>query len=136
MSRKAILTRICDDGKQTLGVITLFVDDDIVAQYKTLELSWKDNKTSISCIPKGWYNCIPYKSPSKGDVYLLEHVYGRGFIEIHSGNFYTDIQGCILVGDDYKRINSDKHYDVVNSRDTLNRIKEYFNYKEFLLIIK
>lgn len=136
MSRKAILNRMWDDGVQTLGIMTIIVDDDIIDQYKTLELAWKENKTSISCIPKGWYNVVPYASPSKGDVYLLENVYERGFIEIHAGNFYTDIQGCILVGDDYVRINNDKYYDVNNSKNTLNRLIDEFNYKEFLLIIQ
>ena len=134
--RKAILNRMFDDGTQTLGTITLFEDDDIIGRFTTLELSWKNNRTSISCVPKGWYNVVPYKSPSKGDVYLLEHVYERGFIEIHSGNFYTDIQGCILIGDNYSRINSDEFYDVVNSKLSLDKLMQGFKYKKFLLIIQ
>ena len=134
--RKAILNRINDDGTQTLGVITLLVDGDIVGQYKTLELTWKGNKTSISCIPKGWYKVVPYNSPSKGKVYLLEDVYGRTFVEVHSGNYHYQIEGCILVGDDYVRINNDEFYDVTNSKNTLNKIMNLFNYKEFLLIVQ
>ena len=134
--RKAILNRINDDGTQTLGIITLLVDGDIVGQYKTLELTWKGNKTSISCIPKGWYNVVPYNSPSKGKVYLLEGVYGRTFIEVHSGNYHYQIEGCILVGDDYVRIDNDQFYDVTNSKNTLNKIMNLFNYKEFLLIVQ
>jgi hypothetical protein len=43
-------------------------------------------------------------------------------ILIHSGNFYTDILGCILVGDSYGDINHDGIKDVLNSKKTLAEI--------------
>ena len=52
-------------------------------------------------IPTGTYKAVPYKSPSRGDVLLLQGVPHRSWIEIHSGNKEEDSLGCILVG--YKR---------------------------------
>lgn len=134
--RKAVLNRVFDDGVQILGNILLMDDADIVGEFKTLELAWKNNSIGVSAIPKGWYNVVPYKSPSKGDVYLLEHVYNRTFVEIHAGNYHTQIQGCILVGEEYLRINDDNLYDMTNSKKSLSEFIKAFNYKEFLLIIQ
>jgi hypothetical protein len=40
-------------------------------------------------------------------------------IEIHSGNFHSEILGCILVGDKFKDINKDGQLDVANSKKTM-----------------
>lgn len=134
--KKAVLTREPDNNVQTLGEIITSIDGEVISKFKTLELSWKDNKTGISCIPKGEYNVIAYKSPSKGDVYLLEDVPNRTFIEIHSGNFYTEIEGCILIGDSFKKINSDEYCDVSNSKNSLKKFIKEFNYEPFTLVIQ
>ena len=134
--RFAILTRFWDDGVQTLGVMNAFMGKDHLMQCKTLELAWNDNESQISCIPNGEYSVIPYSSPSKGTVYLLENVENRSMIEIHVGNYYTDILGCILVGDNFAYINSDKEADVTNSKNTFNKLKTVFGYEPFTLFIK
>lgn len=64
----------------------------------TLELPWKNNVVGISCIPAGIYRVTKFKSPSKGDVFLLHDVPDRSMIEIHVANTVKDIQGCIGVG--------------------------------------
>lgn len=88
----------------------------------TLELSWVNNETGVSSIPPGVYRARKYNSPSKGKVLKLDNVSNRDFIEIHAGNYYTQIKGCILVGDDLRDINGDGYLDVVNSRDTLSKL--------------
>lgn len=126
------ITRISDDGVQTLGEL----------QYgtfwcKTLERPWKDNKSNISCIPKGTYNCKYTFSPKfMKYTYLLEGTNPRSSIRIHSGNFWFDIQGCILLGDSYKDLNSDKRVDILNSRLTVNKFEQLLGKRPFRLIIK
>lgn len=132
----AILNRFEDDGVQTLGELQIYLGKSKIFECKTLELPWNNNSPQISCIPKGSYRVKPYTSPSKGDVYLLVDVPGRDMIEIHVGNYHTDIQGCILVGEEFKYINSDNELDVTNSRKTFEKLKKVLNYKEFILVIK
>jgi hypothetical protein len=119
--------------KETLG--DLYVMDDeltgmdnqiiqvdpaiILFQCKTLELPWKNNQHKISCIPVGVYDVVKFNSPHNGHVFLLENVPDRGDIEIHAGNYYTDILGCILVGKSYSDLNDDGVIDVLSSRVTL-----------------
>jgi hypothetical protein len=98
----------------------------------TLELPWKDNQTDISCIPEGSYPVIRYDSPSKGDVLLLEGTGERKWIEIHSGNYTSQILGCLLVGDGIKYLNSDNIPDVTNSRNTLRALLKRVVYPAYV----
>ena len=88
----------------------------------TLELPWCDNKTNVSCIPEGTYRLLKHESPANGSCLLIEGVDGRSHIQIHSGNYTSQIKGCVLVGDSIKYLNSDYIPDVTNSRSTLKQL--------------
>ena len=88
----------------------------------TLELPWLDNQQNVSCIPEGRYRAAKHVSPSLGDVLHLDDVDGRTYIYIHSGNFTSQILGCILVGDGIRYLNQDKIPDVTNSGDTFREL--------------
>ena len=85
----------------------------------TLELSWKDNKRNVSCIPRGEYKVIVRFSEKHGEHFLVSDVDDRDFILIHSANYHTQLRGCIAVGEAYADINGDNELDVTSSRDTI-----------------
>ena len=120
---KVIITRGIDSDTQNLGVLQVLNDiGDVVFSCAKLELPYLDNKKRISSIPLGEYPGVKYQSPSKGNVILLKNTNNRSYIEIHAGNFYSQILGCCLVGSGFKDINKDGFFDVVNSKATLKRI--------------
>jgi len=124
------LKRAYSDDKQQLG--------DLIAdgfKCKTLELSWKDNKQNISCIPKGRYNVKRKFSLKFGNVYEVQNVPNRGGIYIHNGNTFFDIQGCILLGDMFGDVNKDKHADILNSTKTVKAFQTFMGGKDFILEI-
>lgn len=132
IDRKIIINRISDDGVQTLGTL-------VMGNFtcRTLERPWKNNIKNISCIPKGTYLCKHTFSPKfLKYTYELKNVPNRSGIRIHSGNFFFDIEGCILLGDGYRDINNDGKLDVVNSRITVKRFEELLGLKDFNLIIQ
>lgn len=94
----------------------------------TLELPWLNNASDISCIPEGVYNVIPYQSPTKGNVWMLQNVHDRKDIEIHSGNDINDVRGCLLVGERLAENiphNSKLYrYWITNSQATLKKLKK------------
>ncbi|GAL18546.1 hypothetical protein JCM19235_1969 [Vibrio maritimus] len=90
----------------------------------TLELPWRNNQQNISCIPAGTYWAFKRISPSNGAVLQLEGVPNRTFIQIHKGNYTSQIAGCILVGDSLRDINGDGIPDVTNSTSTLHKLLE------------
>ena len=88
----------------------------------TLELPWKDNQKNISCIPEGEYEYFFRESPKNGEVLELRNVENRAFIQIHAGNYTSQIHGCILPGDGIKHLNNDHIPDITNSKNTLRNI--------------
>jgi hypothetical protein len=91
-------------------------------QCYTLELPWLDNLKKVSCVPAGTYSAKKYTSAKHGCVILLDNVPNRSFIEVHAGNYTSQIQGCCLVGDGIKHVNADSIPDVTNSKATLTRL--------------
>lgn len=69
----------------------------------TLELPWKDNLPSVSCIPAGDYVCRRdmhgKTKPNPYQVWEVTGVPGRSEIHIHKGNRARDVLGCIIVGE-------------------------------------
>tara|TARA_R100000541_G_scaffold9480_3_gene17182 strand:- start:2190 stop:2603 length:414 start_codon:yes stop_codon:yes gene_type:complete len=68
----------------------------------TLELAWNNNEKSISCVPRGVYDCkvrLAKDSASRNyDHLILEEVPNRSYILFHRGNSAKDSRGCILTG--------------------------------------
>lgn len=122
------VNRIVEGHKQTLGHGTLFVNGSAVFDFCTLELPNKHNQRNVSSIPTGEYNAerITRGSNGKG-VILLHNVPGRSSILIHLGNFYSDIEGCILVGSRFKDVNNDGIVDVIESTKTKDTLLSYIN---------
>jgi hypothetical protein len=132
---EATIKRIKYQDKQTLGEFTLFKDGQEIFNCKTLELPDLDNAFQKSHIPKGTYEVIPRTSVKFKNHYHILDVPNRTYILIHAGNYYTDILGCILVGQDFAYINKDSYLDVTNSKNTLKKILELAP-KGFKLTIK
>ena len=87
-----------------------FTDESIIGELfingerfcDTLELQYRDNQKSISCIPTGKYKVrlrLPRESATRHYIHLLvKDVKDRSHILFHRGNTAKDTRGCILVG--------------------------------------
>lgn len=88
----------------------------------TVERPWLDNARNISCIPEGLYKLNKSLSPTVSRItdskysygYEIANVPNRSHILIHPGNWPSDFQGCIGVGDSYAVLNNKN--GVTNSR--------------------
>ena len=101
----------------------------------TLELPWVDNKSNISCIPDGSYRCKVGYSKKNGPVINIYDVVGRTHVQVHAGNYTSDILGCILVGSGIADINTDGVPDVTKSVNTLNKLLNVVGTDVFYLLI-
>lgn len=123
----------------TFGKITI---DGMDFTCHSLELPWKDNKRSISCVPVGTYNVTHDPSPRfKKNLYRLHNVPGRAGILFHAGNYGGDkakgmkseIEGCILLGEG--RAVWGKQEVVTTSGKTIKAFEDILGRKPFTLII-
>ncbi len=122
---RVLLDRYSDDGKQTLG--RLYVVNDrgfILFECDTLELSWKDNQSNISCIPVGQYKVVKRWSDKYKNHFHITNVPGRDYILIHPANYVSQLKGCVAVGSDLADINGDSLMDVTHSKDTMDSLLE------------
>lgn len=107
----------------------------------TIELPWRENRGNVSCIPIGVYECEPYHSPSRGNVYRLLNVPKRTDILIHVGNFAgdtskgyrTDSEGCILPGLYHDSISNQTA--VISSDKAMRRLAATIGQQPFTLAI-
>ena len=99
---KGTLTRYESTSSGTFGVLKLGH-----STLHTIERPWLNNKPFESCIPPGEYSLVPFTRPNGDNVYALvggsvsldkTDGYKRYLILIHSGNYMTDVVGCIAPG--------------------------------------
>lgn len=74
----------------------LAVDGNIIAY--TLELPWRGNAPEISSIPPGSYPATLRYDKSDRWRLQLTNVPGRDGVQIHIGNYTSEVRGCVLVG--------------------------------------
>jgi hypothetical protein len=85
----------------TLGVLT--VGDET---FRTIELPWRGNARSESCIPEGVYRMAKRSSgvvrrSTDGEYNVgweVTDVPGRSLIMLHVGNWVKNTDGCLLIG--------------------------------------
>lgn len=131
MKKSILIERYSFEDKQTLGKLYVLEEGyRVIFNCDTLELPWKDNKKNVSHIKAGKYKGRKRRSNAHKEHIHILGTENRSFILIHSGNYYNQIEGCILVGDDLADLNKDGILDVTNSRSTLDKILEYFSETE------
>lgn len=131
---KAYLKRQNDNGNATYGVF-FFETIEGVKTLASLELPWLNNEVEISCIPKGNYKVVTnFSSKYQKDMWQVLDVEGRTGIRIHSANYASEIEGCIVLGSERKDINGDGTMDVAGSRKAI-KLAKYHLGKEFNLEI-
>lgn len=126
------ITRVKDTGQETQGNL-------VCGSFScfTLERPWKNNQTGISCIPPGTYEVKWTFSPRfLRYTYEVQNVLNRTGIRWHKGNFFFDVEGCILLGDGYQDLNADGQLDIIDSTITIKKFEDFMNKADFTLIIK
>lgn len=119
------IIRNFNDEKETLG--TLSINGSIFV-CKTLE--------PVNPIPTGTYECLwSFQKDLNEWHYELQNVPGHTGVFIHEGNYYSDTEGCILLGLTEEDINSDGELDITSSRATLAQFQTLTNKMPLILNI-
>jgi hypothetical protein len=119
------LTRLMDDGTQTLGYFEVLAEDESTVLYRlaTSELPWLGNQNSVSCIPVDKYRVKSHSSSKYGNCfwvignegggYAFNKLFGNGFIRtavlIHMAPKAPGwLMGCIAPGLKFNEANQQK----------------------------
>ena len=108
--------------KQVVGIMKVYQGSEFVVCFAILEPPDRNNEIGKSCIPKGSYAVKHYSSKKYPNAFILQDTGVRTMILIHSGNYYTHSQGCLLIGTTHKDINKDGYIDVASSVAALKRL--------------
>lgn len=126
------LKRVSKNRHQTCGVF--INEDDGLPVCVTLERPWIWNETSISCIPAGIYQVVPYSSNKFKDAFQILGVSSRNLILIHPGNKVEDTSGCTLPGTSFNKVNGKQW--VMNSGQAFRLYKSLVEGKSHELIVE
>ena len=128
-----LITRGADNGVEIIGTL---VKSDKSFGCSTLERSWKNNLPNISAIPTGIYQCqYNFLWRDLAYHYQVMNVPNRTGIFLHSGNYFFDSKGCIILGSLPSDINSDGQQDLINTKQLVSNFEKAMNYKPFTLQI-
>lgn len=129
-----ILQRFTSTDQGTFGKLN---------HWYTLELPWRNNAPSISCIPAGTYPVTWTWSPRlRKQTYRLLNVSGRSGILIHSSNFAGDtslgfiaqLLGCISLGEKIGKM--DGQMALLVSRPAVRAFEDLMRRNPFTLEIR
>jgi hypothetical protein len=104
---------------------------------KTLEPPWLNNRSNVSCIPAGTYNCEWLQRSASGKYKRCWHVTGvpgRVGILIHAGNRLAHTLGCILPGKKHGYLGGQDA--VLSSKSALNMLRKQLEGKPFVLSVE
>lgn len=93
-----ILKRCPERDGATFGVFYNEAGHDVCV---SMELPWKENARSVSCIPAGEYPLTREDHPRFGECFRLAGVPDRDGVLIHAANVPGQIRGCIAPGMEY-----------------------------------
>lgn len=113
-----------------ITVLRAYFGDCTISRIRTssfqcvgLELPWLGNQAMVSCISEGEYDYRVAASPSTGKkVIWVDGVPERSDIQLHPGNYTSQIRGCCLVGQAITDLNGDGILDVTSSGATMDKL--------------
>jgi hypothetical protein len=112
-----------------LGTYGVMLKEDEEPICNSLELPWRNNLNDISCIPAGDYRVI-WEAANRARVLEVPKRVG---VLIHSGNWITEILGCILPAMRFSY--ADEHSGVHESMTAMKQLRAATD-EEFLLRIR
>jgi hypothetical protein len=133
---EVIIHRINDNGRQTLGLLTIIYGGNLIFICKTLELPYKDNQPHVSSIPMGTYTVKKtFSMRFNRMMWEVINVPGRTGIRIYSANFARQLNGSIALGSMAKDLDIDGDLELIHSGQTMLEFDEVMGEDPFTLTI-
>ena len=119
----------------TLGKLILPTAETLV----TLELPWRNNEVSVSCIPEGRY-LVTRNTTGRHQWYAINDVKGRTFIEIHPAECLSSprtgkplLEGCVAPA---LKVRKNHYAGTSGSQDACKKLLAVFGDDDWYLDIR
>ena len=124
--KQVIIDRFKVTHNYSLGVCYIKHEDGSVDYVgKTLERGWRDNKSSVSCVPAGIYPLKLEHSPRfNKKLWELYGVPNRSECKFHAANYWRQLNGCIALGNKHVDIDGDGDVDITSSRTVMKKFHD------------
>lgn len=132
---RLVLNRLERLDDRTLGRLIVFSGLNIVGTFTTLELPFRNNEKSKSCILSAFYTVEPRTSPKYGKHLLVNGTTPRELILMHHGNYPRDTEGCILIGSDFGDIDNNTKLEVTGGKAAMKKLVELVQEPAELIIL-
>ncbi len=133
--KRLVLNRLQKLDDRTLGILCVFSGLKLEATFSTLELPFKNNEKSKSCILSAFYTVEPRTSQKYGKHLIVNGTAPRDMILLHVGNYPADTTGCILIGSDFADLDGDKKLEITNSRRAMQKLVKLITEPAELIIL-
>lgn len=124
--KQVIIDRFKVTHNYSLGVCYIKHEDGSVDYVgKTLERGWRDNKSSVSCVPAGIYPLKLEHSPRfNKKLWELYGVPNRSECKFHAANYWRQLNGCIALGNKHVDIDGDGDVDITSSKTVMKKFHD------------
>lgn len=129
------LHRLDKLADRTLGRLLVFNGINVVGNFCTLELPFRNNERNKSSILGGYYTVVPRNSERFGNHLLIENVLNRDLVLFHQGNDPSNTEGCIIVGNRFANIDKTPEFEVVDSRNAMKKLAKLVTERAELIIL-
>lgn len=133
--KRLVLNRLQKLDDRTLGRLCVFNGLNLEATFATLELPFRNNEKSNSCILSAFYTVEPRRSDKFGDHLLVNGTAPREMILLHYGNYPKDSTGCILIGSDFGDLDQDHKLEITNSKRAMQKLVKLVTERAELIIL-
>lgn len=109
------------------------------SMFYTVERPWENNKSDVSCIPEGTYNCRRGIFSKKGETFEVLGVPNRTAILFHVGNNEDDFQGCVGLGNGtcgwvQSKQGKEPKWSITSSVMAFQQFMEYLKGEQFFIL--
>ena len=120
-----VLRDLFFDQQASLGTFYVYDGRKQIFKKESLERGWVNNQNRTSCLPElDTTIVLEYSDKFNTELWELKDTGPRSECKVHWANFWYELNGCIGIGNNRKKIDGDPIMDITSSRNAVREFHE------------